>query len=117
KPLAELSTLIQNQVSRGFLHQLLMSGAVSFVTFVGWEAGSQLWKEALFQIEDADVEPASKLRMTGLLGQLLTLRWGNEDVRLFGKIMWKAFEIATFQKPHLSKDWVYNTWRLRLATG
>lgn len=140
KPLAEMQAIIQSQVSKEFFRQLLVSGAMSFVTFVGWEAGSQLWKEAVNQVSDSEYSRAEKLRFFDVLGALIPeksievkgssfrelenssmARYDQvrkqQDLKLFFKVLWKGFEILSFQKPDLTGEWIYNTWRNRIATG
>lgn len=113
KPLAELRMVLENKVSRKLFVEFLHSGAVSFVTFVGWEASSQLWKEAIFHLPEEKIETAETLRFT----EIFTGRASREQREVFRSVLSNAFEILTLQRPAQARDWIYNTWRLRLATG
>lgn len=113
KPMADLRVFLQNKVSRKLFVELLHSGATSFVTFVGWEASSQLWQESVLLLPENQVHAAENLRFT----EIFTLRASANDRQIFQAVLGNAFKILTNSKPGLARDWIYNTWRLRLATG
>ncbi|HAG90947.1 MAG TPA: hypothetical protein DCL41_03705 [Bdellovibrionales bacterium] len=115
KAFQELHGVLSQNISKKFLVEFLHSGAVSFITFVGWEAGSQLWKEAIFQLNPDENE--SKILEDFKILKLLSLQSTAPERELFLKVLDKAFEILLFQNPSQTRDWIYNTWRLRLATG
>jgi hypothetical protein len=113
KPLQELQQVLQNKVSRKLFAEFIQSGVASFVTFVGWEASSQLWKEAIYQLPTAEIQTAENLKFL----KVFTLQASSEETQVFKEILSNAFKILTLQRPAQTRDWIYNTWRLRLATG
>lgn len=114
KPLELINQLIGSKVTSPYMAKLLGTGAASFVTFVGWEAGSRLWQEATLQLEDEqDIKIAQNLKFT----EILRGRASADDQRVFRLVFRSAFEILLFGRPELTKNWIYNTWRLNIATG
>lgn len=113
-PLRYLTKTIQSQVARPFLANLLASGAASFVTFVGWELGRQLWKEAILLLPTPEeVRTANSLQFLKVMSGQGT----DSENQLFAKIIQNAWVILTFGDPELGQAWVYNTWRLCVASG
>ena len=115
KAFKDLHSALSNKISKRFLVEFIHSGAVSFITFVGWEAGSQLWKEAIFQSQPTEDEMKTLEKIK--LFNLLTFQSSKEERDLAQKILGNAFKILTLQKPVQTRDWIYNAWRLRIATG
>lgn len=113
KAFQELRVVLENKISRRLFVEFIHSGAVSFVTFVGWEASSQLWKEAIFHLPENQISAAESLRFM----DLMTGRASKEHRTVFTNILKNVFHIFTLERPDQARDWIYNTWRLRLATG
>lgn len=113
QPLSTLDQLIKSSVTSPYLAKLLSHGAASFVTFIGWEAGSRLWQDALLTLDEADIKTAQNLRFM----DMLVGKGTQEQERVFKKILNAAFEILVFAKPEMTRHWLYNTWRLNIATG
>ena len=114
RPLELLNQLIGSKATSPYMAKLLSTGAASFVTFVGWEAGQRLWQEAILQLTDEnDIKIAQNLRFLEVLrGQA-----SPDDQRVFQLVFRSAFDILLFGRPELTKNWIYNTWRLNIATG
>lgn len=127
-PVHKLASLAKNSTTRPWLGQLLAGGITSLVTFVGWEGGKYLWKEAIMvadantpgnevevfhTLSHAEIEVANKLRFTDI--------WAGRASRIenevFQKVLHNAFQILAFSRPEMTKMWLYNTWRMGLATG
>lgn len=113
KPVGALNQLITSNVTRPMLQKLLVSGAGSFVTFVGWEAGAKLWEDATLLLPAEDIGIAKKLRFIEIMSGGGT----EEQRRVFTALLGNAFGILTWADPEVSKFWIYNTWRHRIATG
>jgi hypothetical protein len=116
-PLQYLGAVVNSSVGRPILANLLNSGAASFVTFVGWELGRQLWKEAILMLDTpAEVSAANNLKISKVFSGLAG-KADDPETRLFFKIFQNAWVILTFGDSEMGKAWVYNTWRLCIATG
>lgn len=119
KPLLLLETLMRDAETRPIFRNLLQSGIASFITFVGWEMGGQLWEEARELIEnDEDYEKAVLLGPL-LLGAARSAATGsgvNDDSRLLKIIFSKMADILVSDH-ELRGLWLYNAWRMRIATG
>lgn len=114
KPMMALRQSIQNQVSNKIFSELIVSGASSFVTFVGWEAGAQLWIEAINMLEsEHDIEVAHSLKLFDMLKGAGT----PEQKRVMSLIYDNMQRLLVFGNPEKTANWLYNTWRLRIATG
>ncbi len=113
KPLSILQALLANATSRRMLVSLVQSGIASFVTFTGWEAGAELWNQATLLIPDQiDFE-----RSKNLLGVLAGAANGNaEDRRILGILLDNMGQIL-LDDDEMRAAWLYNTWRLHIATG
>ncbi len=111
-PIQILQKLAQSSGSRGILIKLLSSGIISFISFTGWEAGSQLWEEATLLIEDESDYNRSK-NLALLLAEAPV---NSESRRVLGKVISNAKDILLGDDA-LRTEWIYNTWRLRIATG
>lgn len=121
KPLAIINSLIDNETSKPILRDLLKNGIGTFVTFVGWEMGSQLFTEATEMIDnDQDYE-----RATRLLPVLLnSLYHGLEPQNTTAQNDWRILQLVAgnmvkilVKDDELRNLWLYNTWRTRIATG
>ena len=120
KPLQVINQLISSQNSRAIFKSLLQSGIVSFITFTGWEMGGQLWTEARELIQnEADYEMSERLGPI-LLGSLFSVasnsQSSQDDLRVFKEIVGNMVRILVTDND-LRNLWLYNTWRMRIATG
>ncbi len=113
QPLHLLNQLIRERVTHRFLSQLLTHGAASFVTFLGWEAGARLWHDAILQLPEEQIPIAKKLRFMDILAG----KANDQDRRIFQNILSQVYQILLFANPEVTKNWLYNTWRLNIATG
>lgn len=113
-PLAALRQTVNNRVSSRFFSNLINSGIGSFITFVGWEAGAQLWEESIDLLGDEEmIREAQGLRFAELMAGGGTTR----QKQVFGKVLENAWYILSFGDPKVTKQWWANTWRLKIATG
>jgi hypothetical protein len=113
KPLKILQSILTNAISRKALVAILQSGIHSYITFTGWEAGSELWTEAgLLISDDADYNRSKKLPAL-LLG---ASRGDANDRRILSMLIDNVGQILLFDD-ELRTLWLYNTWRLHVATG
>ncbi len=121
KPLQIINSLIQNGTSNGMLKKFLQAGISTFVTFIGWELGGQLYTEAVELIEDeSDYQKAQGLGT--LLGR--SLKYGiflhtadsADDWRVL-KVVFNNMMKILWHNHELRNLWLYNAWRKRIATG
>ncbi len=104
--------LISNTATSAIMKTLLASGIHSFVSFLGWELASHLWEEARGMLsEPADYERAGRFFSLGF-GSIHNL----EDRATLNKMLQNMAQILITDSA-LRKQWFYNCWRLRLATG
>jgi hypothetical protein len=120
KPIQVINQFIGNQNTKPIFKSLLQSGIVSFITFTGWEMGGQLWSEAKELIEnEADYARAERLGPV-LLGSLQSLVSTNQDfqddLRVLKVVFGNMARILVADND-LRNLWLYNTWRMRIATG
>ena len=112
RPLAWLKSYIDGAVTRPILKSLLTSGITSFITFAGWEVGGQLFEEARELIDDdADYDRAANV-VSRIFGAALSA----DDRRVLGLLLGNAFQIVVTDH-ELRSLWLYNAWRMRIATG
>lgn len=111
--LKALNGLVANSVTRPMLAKLMMGGSASFVTFVGWEAGHRIWEEATFLLDEKDIPIAKELKFY----ELMTGGGTVEQKQVFGRVLLNAMKILMFAQPDVTRSWIYNTWRLNIATG
>jgi hypothetical protein len=113
KPIQILTSILQNATSRKILVGLVQSGITSFITFTGWEAGSELWSQATLLIpDDKDFD-----RAKNLIRVLAGAAHGNsDDRRVLSLLIDKMGQILLYDDD-LRTAWLYNTWRLHVATG
>lgn len=113
KPLLVLKNIIENEGSRKIFAGLLQSGISSFIASVGWEAGAELWTQATHLIpNDKDFERSKNF--PGLLAG--AARGNSDDKRVLGLLLNNMGQILLFNDD-LRAAWIYNTWRLHVATG
>jgi hypothetical protein len=114
KPIQVMQGLLKNSTSRTLTAKLLASGLQSYLTFVGWEIGGQLWQEAIYLLDNAnEIEAAQNLKVFKLLSGNGT---ANEKI-IFTKLLDNMFLILNLGDPQFAQSLIYNTWRLRIATG
>lgn len=113
KPLKILRAVLENEGSKKIFANLLESGIASFLANAGWEAGSELWIQATHLIrDDKDYE-----RSKNLGGVFAGAAHGNEnDKRILGLLINNIGQILLFNDD-LRMMWLYNSWRLHVATG
>jgi hypothetical protein len=113
KPLKILQAVLENEGSKKIFANLLESGISSFLANAGWEAGSELWTQATHLIrDDKDYE-----RAKNLAGVFAGAARGNEnDKRILGILTNNIAQILLFNDD-LRMMWLYNSWRLHVATG
>ncbi|MCB0407773.1 MAG: hypothetical protein KDD34_06165, partial [Bdellovibrionales bacterium] len=125
-----LSQTLKSSVSRAHFKTLISSGAMSLITFMGWEAGSQLWEEALLDLGSVsssdpevqkqllqDLQTAKDIKYTKMIKSL----WdhdavSDEERRVFGLMLQNMGSIL-LNNDGKRWQWFYNTWRKRIATG
>lgn len=54
KPIAIINEIIHNSSSRGLFKNILKSGIATFIMFMGWEIGGQLYREGVEMISDSN---------------------------------------------------------------
>ena len=120
KPIVILETLLKDAGAHDILRSLLQSGICSLVAFGGWDLGGQLWDEARELItDDTDYTLAGHMGSVALgsLTDIFSNSGGNQnDVRVL-KIMTANIARILFLDNDLRNLWLYNAWRLRIATG
>lgn len=121
KPLAVVQTLIQNSKSYPILKDLLSNGIATLVLFVGWELGGQLFLEAREMLEDeSDYQRAEELMPVLLNAFKYGAGQSNDlnkaDWALLQKLYQNIVEIL-ISNHDLRNLWLYNAFRLRIATG
>lgn len=121
KPVEILNHIVANNVSRDIFKNLLQSGISTFILFIGWEMGGELYREASEMIEDPEDYKLSKNLMNLLVN---SLRYGldhdNPDYEKKWSVLKKVFGnmLTILVYDHdLRNMWLYNTWRNRIATG
>jgi hypothetical protein len=113
KPIQILTSILENATSRKILVGLVQSGITSFITFTGWEAGSELWSQATLLIpDDKDFDRAKNF--VGVLAG--ATRGDANDRRILSLLLDKMGQILLYDDD-LRSAWLYNTWRLHVATG
>lgn len=117
--------ILHSTSAKPIFQKFLLAGANSFLVFIGWELGGQLWREAVFNLNsDDEMRPGAmtaeqKITLALKLSfyKVLSGKGSYQEVRIFQEVFDNAFNILSLEKPDLAKDWIYNTWRLRLSTG
>ena len=128
-PLAKAAQAIHAAVPNVFTAKLLSGAVGSFVTFVGWEAGSRLWDEAIYNLSindtgvertaeeqtrlEADLKIAQNLRIFDLARGVGT----EDEKRVFAAVMNNVFELLTLTHPERTANWIANTLRLNVLNG
>lgn len=112
KPLTILKTIIQNSASKTIFKNFLASGIHSFITFIGWELGAELFVESVNMIDDEKEYE----RAQHFLPVIFHTTYNQQDRELFEKIMSNMFQILYYDH-NLRNAWLYNTWRNHIATG
>lgn len=118
-PLSILDEIIESNISKKALATLMKIGVSTLVTFLGWELGSQLWREARQLLEsNDDYQRADRIWSLGFKYILSTLsnNSNNPDKLLVQKMLRNIFKIV-FTNDEFRNQWLYNTWRHKIATG
>jgi hypothetical protein len=120
-PVKVLTTLIADPKGNKLLFETLRSSILSTATFVGWDAGAQLWKEASYLLEDPnDYQRSSSLFGVGR-GAVQALLFSSapqdaRDLRIAGLMFANLMRVALFDQ-ELRANWINNTWRTRIMSG
>lgn len=110
-----LDNIITKAGPRGLYKNLITAGSLTFISFIGWELGGQIFEEAAELIEnDEDYETAHHFGR--LISSVVSGRAGANDRRVFGLLMSNVTKIILYDS-NLRELWLYNTWRNRIATG
>jgi uncharacterized damage-inducible protein DinB len=112
QPLQILNAIISNPTSKNALINVLHSSISSLITFGGWEASAELWEEACLLLDSESDYTRSK----DFFGLLKGAKSDLEDRRILGLIVDNIGRII-LADDELRTNWLYNSWRLRIATG
>lgn len=127
-PYDVLKKFVGGTTTKTMLSRLLSIGAVSFITFVGWEAGKYLWRSAIYAQDEVTDTYSSDLFVSLTPDEIqiaLNLRFldvlkgkaSTQEQTVFRKVMHNAYQILTYADESQTKSWLFNTWRLGIATG
>lgn len=121
KPLAIFQSIIQNSNSYPIFKNLLSNGIATLVLFVGWELGGQLFTEAREMLEDEDDYKRAEDLMPVLINSIkygtgATSSQNKSDWKILQKVYNNVIEIL-ISNHDLRNLWLYNTFRLRIASG
>ncbi|MFH1263922.1 MAG: hypothetical protein V1495_10840 [Pseudomonadota bacterium] len=122
KPLEYLRVLMSNGAARGIFRNLLASGIQSIIIFVGWDLGIELWEEARGMLTDLEDYKISEGMWTGAIataGSLFVKHpppYVQRKRRVFLQILSNIGVILSNDEGRRNQ-WIYNTWRLKTATG
>jgi hypothetical protein len=111
--LGVLNQLVEGNATRPFIAKLFTGGTASFITFVGWEAGHRVIEEGIWLLDEKDIPIAKELKFA----ELMIGNGTPEERAVFVKLLGKVWEILSWAQPEVSEAWLYNTWRLNIATG
>lgn len=107
------------EAMRGTLQTFLISGVSSVITFAGWEAFSQLWREGVMRLADknqADWIAKSHGVTFRVFSHLNDPRYReSEDFQIFQNIVMNIADVLG--DPILRDRWEYNVFRLHWMTG
>ncbi|MGE3975480.1 MAG: hypothetical protein AB7F59_13225 [Bdellovibrionales bacterium] len=112
KPVMVFQQLLRNSNTNPLLSNLLASGLQSSFTFMGWELGSQLWQEARLLLENTE----DYNKTENIYSLLKTSSESLESRRLLSLLFNNLSLILLFEND-LRQQWLYNTWRLKIASG
>ncbi len=114
-PTNAIIAILQNATSKKLLKDLIASGLNTYVTFVGWEFGGQLFKEATMLLEeDADYELAQNFG--SLLIKTVRAKATAQERSVISAVLLNMARIL-FTDLDLLQMLTWNTWRERIATG
>lgn len=118
KPAEVLSVVIKDKVARPLLVNLIQNGIMSIIYFVGWQACSQLWRDARLLLDEKDYEKSERIWSLGAKGLLDMARSNDnsDEARITRLMIANIVKILIFDN-ELRENWFYNTWRLAVATG
>lgn len=112
QPLQIIRALISAPASKALFIDVLHASVSSLITFGGWEASAELWEEACLLLDSEEDYTRSK----DFLGLLTGAKSDLEDRRVLGLIVDNIGRIL-LADDELRTNWLYNSWRLRIATG
>ena len=128
-PLKMIHEMILNSAARPFFKMFMINFTSSLISFTGWEFSSQLWKEATYMLDGQLKDPEEKKFLadrnnlfSNIYKALNTSKTADADVKR--KAARKVLEnihqnllAIVFTDSNLRIQWLYNTIRLRMATG
>lgn len=125
-----MKQVLSSSAAQTHFKTLLVSGAMSLVTFVGWEAGMILWQDSLLYMGDnygsdaksqeqahSDLEIARNIKFSRLASSFISHRHLSEDERRVYTLMKQNMYSILINDHGKRWKWFYNTWRKRIATG
>lgn len=115
KPLAALQQVLADGARRPIMARLMGSGLSSFITFVGFEVGAELWQEATLLLDpySNEIEISKTIKISDVLANT-----GTPEQKAVGKKMiLNVFKILAFVEWRLTLNMYSNTWNHRILTG
>ena len=110
QPIQTLLSLLTSPTAREAFRTLLRTGALSLISFIGWEFASQLWEEAVYMLDENEIGVAQRLHLHQFFSS-------SADRAIVSKIAVNIAQILTFQRPDVLRSLAYNLWRLHYGTG
>lgn len=111
-----IKLILGDSSSRVIFKQLVQSGIASFITFLGWELGTQLWQQSLYMLPtQQEYTAAQNLKL--VLGDLFSQKVLDPSSALLINKIFANMGRILFEDSDLRNNWLYNTWRLKIATG
>lgn len=102
--------------SRGFFKKFLITAMSTFITFIGWELGAELYHQATQMM----IENEDHLKLTDKFApitlKVLTGRASSIEQDVFDEVLSNVYQIL-FTNEELRKRWIFCAWRHRIATG
>ncbi len=118
KPAAALSEVLKNKVARPIFVNLIQSGIMSLIYFVGFQACAQLWKDARLMLDPQDFDKSERIWSMGFKALIDTANSDNKsDEARITRLMIGNIAKILFFDDELRENWFYNTWRLSIANG
>ncbi len=118
KPVAALNEVLKNKVARPIFINLIQSGIMSLIYFVGFQACAQLWRDARLMLDPKDYDKSERIWSMGFSALVDTANSNNnsDEARITRLMIGNVAKILFFDD-ELRENWFYNTWRLAIATG
>lgn len=118
KPAAALNEVLKNKVARPIFVNLIQSGIMSLIYFVGFQAAAQLWRDARLMLDPKDYDKSERIWSMGFQGLIdaANSKSTTDEARITRQMIGNVAKIL-FVDDELRENWFYNTWRLAIATG